>query len=86
MVGALFAMDVDRLQEIEKWLAKQIEISRTTNENIVKLFAIISNRAVKNSAPPSPVLVHPTPHITTILSTSQPSQIRLAVPNNFNRD
>jgi hypothetical protein len=79
-------MDVDRLQEIEKWLAEQTEISQTTNENIVNLFAIISNREVKNSAPPSLVLAHPIPLVTTIPSTSQPSQIRLAVPNNFDGD
>jgi hypothetical protein len=55
-----FAMDVDRLQKIEKQLAEQMKISRTTNKNRMKLFAIISNMEVKNIAPPSPAIApHP---------------------------
>jgi hypothetical protein len=81
-----FAMDVDRLQEIEKQLAKQIEISQTTNDNIAKPFAMISNMEVKNIALPLPAIAPPTPHVTTIPSTSQPLQIRPAVPNNLDGD
>jgi hypothetical protein len=33
-------MDISRLQKIEKQLAKQMEISQTTNENMAKLFTI----------------------------------------------
>jgi hypothetical protein len=76
-------MDVDQLHEIEKWLSEQ---AHTTNENLVKVFLMISNMEVKNFAPPSPVLAPIAPPVTTILSTSQPLWIKPGTPNNFNRD
>jgi hypothetical protein len=79
-------MDGCPLTEIEKWLAEQMEISRTTNENMEKPFTMISNMEVKNIAPPSPANAPSTPHVTTILSTLQPSWIRPAVPNNTDGD
>jgi hypothetical protein len=36
--------------------------------------------------PPLLAIAPPTPHITTIPSTLQPLQIRLAAPNNFDGD
>jgi hypothetical protein len=57
-----------------------------TNENIAKLYSMLSNQEVKDITPPPPVPAPISPPVTTILSTLQASQIRLGAPNNFDGD
>jgi hypothetical protein len=80
-------MDIDRLQEIERWLSEQAEATSSTNKTLAKLFLLLSNKEVKDiTLPPLVPAPIPPPPVTTILSTSQPLQIRPGAPNNFNRD
>jgi hypothetical protein len=76
-------MDIERLQAIEKQLAKQVEANCVTNENLLKLFKMMSTTVTKNIAPTPMVLTAPLPTTTTIPSISRS---RLAAPDNFNGD
>jgi hypothetical protein len=47
-------MDIDRLQEVERWLSEQAEATRSTNGRLAQLFSL--NKEVKDIAPPPLVL------------------------------
>jgi hypothetical protein len=80
------AMDIERLQAIEKQLAEQAEANRITNENLVNLFKMMSARESQNVVPlPSAPTPAPQP-ITTIPKASQPSRIKPCPPNDFDGD
>jgi hypothetical protein len=79
-------MDIEQFQVIEKQLAEQVEANCITNDNLANLIQMMSTRESKNIAP-TPLAPIPIPQlITTTPRASQPSQIRLCAPNNFDGD
>jgi hypothetical protein len=63
-----------------------VEATCITNENLAKLFQMLSTMEAKIIAPTPPVLALTIPPVITIPSASQPSRIRPSTLNDFDRD
>jgi hypothetical protein len=80
-------MDVDQLQETEKWLLQQAEATKSTSKTIAQLFSLISTKEVaKNVTILSPAPIPTTPHVTIVPSVSHTLWITPGLPNDFNLD
>jgi hypothetical protein len=77
-------MGEERFQQMEKRLNEQAEATQAMNETVNKFLTIMSNIEVAKSViPPPPVSP---PLVTTPLQVSQPSRVKLGIPNNFDGD